>query len=152
KLKIEAEAVGIVGLIEGTAVSSNGIDAVNEGLRTFQEDDRDAFVDNPLWVLQGGVALESSYAFLNDSLVVGFDAGLASGDDAPGFGLRSVIVQNPRLGDFDGQQYGACLSHHQYGTPSTADDRCASVDNTITNFKFDPDYKVDLILFREVLG
>lgn len=142
KLKIEAEAVGIVGLIEGTATTSNGIHSVNDALRTWDGND---FVDNPLWILQGGIALESSYAFLNDSLVVGFDAGIASGDDAPGFGLRSVLVQNPRLGDFDGQQYGACLEYD-------ANDRCTRVDNTITNFKFDPDYKVDLILFREVLG
>lgn len=151
KLKIEAEAVGIVGMIEGTATSSNGLNAVNNALRTFDEDDPDLFVDQPLWVLQGGVALESSYAFLNDSLVVGLDAGLASGDEAPGFGLRSVVVQNPRLGDADGQQYGACLEYHERG-PGTADDQCASVDNYITNFKFDPDYQVDLILFREVLG
>ena len=29
---------------------------------------------------------------------------------------------------------------------------CLEVDSTITNFKFDPGYNVDLILFREVIG
>ncbi|MFZ9890090.1 MAG: hypothetical protein ACO3JL_21540, partial [Myxococcota bacterium] len=153
KLKIEAEAVGIVGLIEGTATSSNGLDAVNNALRTYDAES-DSFVDQPLWVLQGGFALESSYAFLNDSLVVGLNGGVASGDDAPGFGLRSVLVQNPRLGDLDGQQYGACLEFDAGpdGVVGSADDRCIRVDNNLTNFKFDPDYQIDMILFREVLG
>ncbi|MFZ9888904.1 MAG: hypothetical protein ACO3JL_15515, partial [Myxococcota bacterium] len=50
KLKIEAEAVGLVGIIEGTATSSNGLDAVNNSLRTYDAE-RDSFVDQPLWVL-----------------------------------------------------------------------------------------------------
>ena len=74
KLKIEAEAVGIYGSI-GNMSTSGGIT------------DRDAYAD-PVSIMQYGFAIESSYKFLHDALVVGFDAGMASGDDAPGFGLR----------------------------------------------------------------
>jgi len=101
----------------------------------------------PLIVMQGGAALESSYRLLNDNLVVGLNAGWASGDDAPGFGLRSVIKQEPQPGDTDGKQYGACIPQE-----GEDEDSCSVVDNNITNFKFDPGYGVDLILFREILG
>jgi uncharacterized protein (TIGR04551 family) len=144
KLRVEVEAVGIVGLIEGTSLSSNGLSSVNERL-TIYNPATGQFEAQPLWVLQGGLAFESSYRFLNDSLVAGFNFGVASGDDAPGFGLRPVLNQNPRLGDFDGQQFGACLEYD-------AENRCIRADNNITNFRFDPDYQVDLILFREILG
>jgi uncharacterized protein (TIGR04551 family) len=139
KFKFEAEAVGIVAHIEKTATLVQGdINAVDDGLTTVDG-------EQPLWILQGGAAFESSYSFLNESLVVGIDGGIASGDDAPGFGLRSVLNQQPTHGDFDGKQYGECLEYN-------ADGDCTVVDNNITNYKFDPDYQVDLILFREIMG
>lgn len=144
KLKIEIEAVGIVGLVNGTATNSNnGLNTVDDDL-TIVDADGDP-LQQPLWVLQGGAALESSYKFLNDQLVVGFDTGIASGDDAFGFGLRPVINQQPQAGDFDGKQYGECLETNGAG-------ECTRVDDNVTNFRFDPDYHVDLILFREILG
>ena len=139
KLKIELEAVGIVGLVNGTATNSNN------GLNTVDPDLTTTAGPQPLFVLQGGAALESSYKFLNDQLVVGLDAGIASGDDAFGFGLRPVINQQPQAGDFDGKQYGECLETNDSG-------ECTRVDADVTNFRFDPDYHVDLILFREILG
>lgn len=144
KLRIEAEAVGLVGRIDNTSTTSNGLESVDPTL-TIRDPETGELLNQPLWVLQGGAALESSYAFLNDSLVIGLDAGIASGDDAPGFGLRPVIEQNPRLGYADGRQYGACLERNDAG-------ECVRVDNTVTNYKFDPAYNVDLILFREILG
>ncbi len=139
KFKFEAEMVGIVGHVANTSVTSGGINAVDEALVDAQGNDL------PLWIIQGGAAFESSYTFLNDSLVVGFDGGVATGDDAPGFGLRSTINQNPQQGDFDGKQYGQCISYNEEG-------ECENVDNNITNFRFDPGYNVDLLLFREVMG
>ena len=140
KLKIEAEAVGVVGQVAGTSMGA-GLNGNDLALRTVEGGDT---IDNALFVLQGGFALESSYAFLNDSLVVGLDGGLASGDDAPGMGNRPGLNQTPRTGDTEGQQYGECLE------PDGSD--CTVVDNTITNFRFDSDYIVDMILWREVLG
>lgn len=137
--KFEAEAVGIVAHIQDTATLAQGdIDAVDAALTTVDG-------DQPLWILQGGAAFESSYSFLNNSLVIGIDGGIASGDDAPGFGLRSVLNQQPQHGDFDGKQYGECIEYN-------SDGECVVVDNNITNYKFDPDYQVDLILFREIMG
>jgi uncharacterized protein (TIGR04551 family) len=139
KFKFESEIVGVIGHIEKTAtVVSGDINAVDPALNTVDG-------DQPLWILQGGAAFESSYSFLNDSLVVGLNGGVASGDQAPGFGLRSTLNQTPQKGDLDGKQYGECLEEN-------GDGECLTVDNSITNYRFNPDYQVDMILFREVLG
>ena len=150
KLKIEAELVGIGGLITGTSTASG--DNADADLRTIGEDGD--LTDKPLVILQGGAALESSYRLLNDQLTIGLDGGIASGDDAPGFGLRPVINQQPVAGDFDGKQYGECLERDATGGDRDEDGvaDCQSVDDNVTNFRFDPDYQVDLILFREILG
>ena len=44
-------------------------------------------VDMPLWVIQGGFALESNYALLNDQLVLGLNGGIASGVEQAQEGL-----------------------------------------------------------------
>jgi uncharacterized protein (TIGR04551 family) len=62
------------------------------------------------------------------------EVGAASGDDAPGFGLAANGVLQPRRGDLDGAQLRP---------PG---------DMTIDNFKFHPDYHVDLILWRRIIG
>ena len=140
KLKLELEVAGIYATINGTSTSSNGLDAYDEGLGV----DADAN-PIPLNVFQGGAALESSYKLLNDSLQIGLNTGWASGDDAPGFGLRPVINQNANPGDADAKQYGRCIETNDDGD-------CILIDDNISNFRFDPDYQVDLILFREILG
>lgn len=99
----------------------------------------------PLWILQGAFALQSQYGFMDNKLQVGLDAGWASGDPAPGFGVRSGIRQNPGAGSADGQQFGNCKAKNTDGS-------CAAMDNWQTNFKFNPSYHVDLILFREIIG
>jgi uncharacterized protein (TIGR04551 family) len=87
---------------------------------------------DPIWIYQGGIALESRYGFLQNRLQVGVDTGWASGDPTPGFGVRPGLNKNPLRGAADGQQF--------------AD------DGAISNFAFDRDYHVDLLLFREVIG
>ena len=82
---------------------------------------------------QFGLALESEAALGRHRL--GLDAGVASGDDAPGFGAFPVPgAPSPRPGDVDGPQ---------------AD---PPGDTTVDNFRFHPDYHVDRILFRELIG
>ncbi len=66
KLRIETEAVGILGNI----ASSQGLWGA------------DTTKNAPIWIMQGGVALKSKYTFLNDRLEVGLDAGWASGGEA----------------------------------------------------------------------
>lgn len=65
----------------------------------------------------------------------GFDGGFASGDDAPGFGAHPQLGETaPKAGAFDGPQ---------------AD---LPKDTTVDNFRFHPDYHIDQILFREIIG
>jgi uncharacterized protein (TIGR04551 family) len=64
-----------------------------------------------------------------------FELGYASGDDAPGFGNRFAPGQlSTQPGDVDGPQLHP---------PN---------DMTVDNFRFSPDYHVDLILWRRLLG
>jgi uncharacterized protein (TIGR04551 family) len=73
----------------------------------------------------GGVA-RASYRAVQDRLRVGLEVGFATGDD------------------WDNSPEGSThLSHASYLQPG---------DDTLTRFIFNPDYKVDLILFRELIG
>ncbi|MBX7191692.1 MAG: TIGR04551 family protein [Sandaracinaceae bacterium] len=84
---------------------------------------------------QFGAALESDFLDPNGPFTFGLAAGLASGDPAPGFGAY------PRLGQ-------------SYGQPGDIEAPQANIpyDNTIDNFRFHPDYRIDRILFREIIG
>ncbi len=84
---------------------------------------------------QFGAVIETEFLDPNGLVTFGLDAGLASGDSAPGFGSY------PRLGQ-------------SYGRPGDIDAPQANVpyDNTIDNFRFHPDYRIDQILFREIIG
>jgi len=63
------------------------------------------------------------------------EAGVASGDDAPGFGVRSPLSQlSAQPGDLDGPQIKI---------PG---------DTTVNNFRFNPDYHIDQILWRRIIG
>jgi uncharacterized protein (TIGR04551 family) len=151
KLRVEAEAVGMLGQVEGTSTTSNGRRSREPALKVI---DGNKLKDAPLWIVQGGAALESSYKFLDDQLTVGLDAGIASGDDAFGWGVRPNVNPKPKPGDFDGRQYGECLERDPDDKDRDDDGvvDCKVVDDNVTNFRFDPDYQVDLILFREILG
>jgi|GEM_PF-3553791 len=74
----------------------------------------------------GGVARVTSKAF-DDKLVFGLEYGLASGDDG------------------EAQQQGHTNLNEISYLPGPG-------DRTISRFVFDPDYRIDLILFRELIG
>lgn len=65
------------------------------------------------------------------------EVGFASGDSAPGFGSRPTGITPTQPGDLDGPQFD--LSR-------------AVPDSTIDNFRFHPNYRIDLILFRRLIG
>ena len=89
----------------------------------------------PVQTRQLGAALESELGAPEDALAVGLDAGYASGDPAPGFGAFPDPAGHPPLpGDLDGAQ----------ATPPR--------DTRVDNFRFHPDYRVDRILWREIVG
>lgn len=84
---------------------------------------------------QWGVALESAVHSTDGRWRGGFNAGLASGDAAPGMGGRVSSAYTPALqGDLDGAQYAL---------PD---------DTMVNNFRFHADYRIDRILWREIIG
>lgn len=105
-----------------------------------------AGADDPrgLSVLQFGAAAQGEYRMLNGKLRLQGEVGFASGDPAPGFGnlpgrRGSGVNGSTAEGDIDGPQYSC---------PSTG----GCLDSDIRNFRFNRDYRVDLILWREILG
>lgn len=90
---------------------------------------------DPVKSRQLGAALESDFGAPDARFSAGLDGGYASGDPAPGFGVvQNANAPAPRPGDLDGPQ----------ANPRR--------DNRIDNFRFHPDYRIDRILFREILG
>jgi len=84
---------------------------------------------------QLGAVLQSDFGALEGIFSAGLDAGYASGDPAPGFGVvQRPGAAAPQPGDLDGPQ----------ANPRR--------DNRVDNFRFHPDYRIDRILFREILG
>ena len=89
----------------------------------------------PVGSRQFGFAVESEIGAPESDFGAGLDLGLASGDPAPGFGVKaSVTGAIPKAGDLDGSQANPPF------------------DNHVDNFRFHPDYHVDRILFREIIG
>jgi uncharacterized protein (TIGR04551 family) len=89
----------------------------------------------PVEMLQHGFAMESELGAAEARFGVGVDAGYASGDPAPGFGaFPSLDNASARPGDLDGSQVRP---------PG---------DLRIDNFRFNPNYRIDQILFRQIIG
>jgi uncharacterized protein (TIGR04551 family) len=87
----------------------------------------------PVKSTQFGAALETDFG--DERFSVGADAGFASGDTAPGFGVvQRPGARTPQSGDLDGPQ----------ANPPK--------DRSVNNFRFHPDYRIDRILFREIIG
>jgi uncharacterized protein (TIGR04551 family) len=99
-----------------------------------------------LGILQFGAVLQAEVRLLDQALKIGLEIGFASGDPAPGFGYyprRTTGAANGATvpGDIDGQQWNC---------PPVGG--CASGDSFITNFKMNPSFRPDMILFREIIG
>lgn len=89
----------------------------------------------PLESFQYGGALQTEFGRPEGRVTAGLDAGLASGDGAPGFGASPSPNQGPALpGDLEGAQVNPPF------------------DTSANNFRFHPDFRIDQILFREILG
>lgn len=84
---------------------------------------------------QWGGSLLTEYKAIPNKVTVGGELGVASGDDAPGFGnVPSRVNPSFAYGVLEGPQFN--------GTS----------DQSISNFRFNPAYKVDLILWSRILG
>jgi uncharacterized protein (TIGR04551 family) len=91
--------------------------------------------NRPVTSNQFGAVLESEVAEPGGSVGAGLDLGFASGDDSPGFGAFVPI--------------GAPLAKPGDLTGAKAD---PPYDTHVNNFQFSPDYHIDRILFREIIG
>ncbi|MCA3011090.1 MAG: hypothetical protein INH41_01685 [Myxococcaceae bacterium] len=83
---------------------------------------------------QFGAALETQLGAPEARLVGGLNAGFASGDPAPGFGAFPPAGRVATPGELDGAQVNVPR------------------DNRVDNLRFHPDYRVDRILFAELVG
>lgn len=79
-------------------------------------------------VRQFGIATEMDYRALSDRLRLGFGFGYATGDD-------DVVSLTPTSS----------------ATSATAVERQLTLDRTFSTFRFHPNYRVDLILFRSLM-
>jgi uncharacterized protein (TIGR04551 family) len=111
-----------------------------EGAALFAAIDQPSLVPGvlyhvPVTAAQLGAALESEIAPVDSYVGAGLDSGYASGDPSPGFGAFPAVGAPPaQPGDLDGPKANPPLH------------------NTVNNFRFHPDYFVDRILFREIIG
>ena len=122
RLRVEAELAGVYGNV-GNADAVGGAD--------------------DLLLRQWGGTIVLDYKMSPNKVTVGAELGAASGDDAPGFGNVPTRVQAVGLPGVGGPTYYGSLEGQQW-RPDT--------DRTIRNFRFNPAYRVDLILFRQILG
>lgn len=85
---------------------------------------------------QVGGSLQALWFLLpQERLSLGIEIDYASGDSAPGMGIASNLDQvSTHAGDLDGPQFSL---------PS---------DGTLDNFRFSPNHRVDLILWRRLMG
>jgi uncharacterized protein (TIGR04551 family) len=127
--RVEAELAAIYG-----SIGNRALDPAVAG---------DPTQSQSLRVLQFGGVAQGEYRLLNGDLNIGFEVGFASGDRAPGFGNKpgragSAEDGSTEPGDFEGPQYACAVGGCR--------------DNAIRNFRFNRAYRVDLILWRELIG
>jgi uncharacterized protein (TIGR04551 family) len=95
--------------------------------------------DQGLKILQAGFVLASQLKLYNDSLFIGFETGGATGDQAElAYGYNPMSASN--------SLYYPYLNYRWKFVPQPPGDR------NLNDFHFSPEYHVDEILFRRILG
>ena len=128
RLRVEAELAGVYGQIENASADP-------------------AAPSGELLLRQWGGSLLAEYQISPNRVTFGTEVGAASGDDAPGFGN----VPSRRIAGATATQPAFGSGATPYGSVEGSQWRLGT-DRTIRNFRFNPAYRVDLILFRHVLG
>jgi uncharacterized protein (TIGR04551 family) len=126
--RLELEVAGIFGTMASRARSAGEVGDPQGTL--------------PLQVVQFGGTLQGEYRFLEGNLKLQMELGVASGDKAYGLGNRP----GRNLGNRDVTEEGD-IDGPQYGCPERG-----GCDLSLRNFQFDRDYRVDMILWRDMLG
>jgi len=126
RFQVEAEVTGLSGRVGDPGPYGPGLayDAADKGA---------------LKLRQAGGAVRVGWRAMPNKLALTGELGVASGDKAAGFGnavgqLNGAGDALPAYGALEGPQYGR------------------GGDRTIDNLRFNPGYRVDLILWREILG
>ena len=124
KFRFEAEGVMVAGSIENTQTGTGSGDYVNT-LDPTKDGHK---------LLQFGLATQTEFRAIEDRLKLQFGFGWASGD--PDY------VRNPTA---PGQTNNLAPSNGQFPTQQEG-------DRTFSEFRFHPDYRVDLIFFRNIMS
>ncbi|MFO0546878.1 MAG: TIGR04551 family protein [Polyangiaceae bacterium] len=128
KLRIAVEAALVWGSIENTNV-------FGAGESNFDNPDVPSGDEDGWKLRQFGIAFESSYRTLEDRLRFDFGFGYATGDadveGLDGYGPGSVYKDKSPLNGLDRQ---------------------LTSDRTYSTFRFHPDYRIDQILWRRIIG
>jgi uncharacterized protein (TIGR04551 family) len=95
-----------------------------------------------LFLRQWGGSLQTEYAAIPNKVALRAELGIASGDSAPGFGNVPNRLAPNGDGTFRLPPFGAAEGP-QFGLDG---------DRDIRNFRFNPAYDVDLLLWRRILG
>ncbi len=141
--RIELEAAAYLGKADGCLPFNNGTSTRCD----FNQE---------LTIAQYGGALQTEWRLLEGNLKIGLEVGAASGDSAPGFGNKPnrksaqtnlTTTAGAQWGDYEGAQYG--LRPCNPGAPAS---QALCLDRDIRNFRFNQDYRIDLILWREIIG
>ena len=140
--RLELEAAAYLGKANGCLPYNNGT-SVN------------CDFSQQLTIAQYGGALQTEWRLIDGALKIGLEVGAASGDSAPGFGNKpnrpsgqtrpGSTTSGAQYGDYEGAQYG-----QRPCDPSQPALLCQ--DRDIRNFRFNQDYRIDLILWREIIG
>jgi uncharacterized protein (TIGR04551 family) len=144
RLRLETELVYVDGSYTINAEQTNTASAIgpNGNPTTYDQNT----VNHKISESSFGGAFQGEYKFLSDlQLSVGFDAGLATGNHAYGFGIQPGRT-NPfgstplARGSIDGSPIWC---------PNNTE---PCPQSTINAFSFSPDYRIDQILWRQILG
>ncbi|MGF1509137.1 MAG: TIGR04551 family protein [Myxococcota bacterium] len=129
KLELELEYAGMFGNI-GNQIETRDVldDGSDAGFGAGQ--------DLPdLDINQHGGALRTKYKLLSDRLSIEFLFAFATGDAAPGWGVRPLFGTAP-----EARAIGSVWDGFQ------------GQDGSITNFRFNPAFTFDVILWRQLVG
>jgi uncharacterized protein (TIGR04551 family) len=94
----------------------------------------------PILYRQFGAALRTSYQVSPNKVTLGLELAVASGDSAPGFGNQPGAANT----DQTKAPYAAVFEGTQYNLKTG--------DHTVSNFRFNPGYRPDLIFWRDIMG
>lgn len=141
--RMELEGAAYLGKVNGCLPYNNGTSTTC-----------DFGLQHQLTIAQFGGALQTEWKLLEGALKLGLEVGAASGDSAPGFGNKpnrpsgqtrpGSTTAGAQYGDYEGAQYGQ--------RPCSPGSITLCQDFDIRNFRFNQDYRIDLILWREIIG